>query len=897
MLRVTFENDMFDLVETDPTPDRTAEVELHGPNDFQGNTWEIMVDFMTYGSESREYNIAQIWSELNSAWAFLLASGWERSKITVYYDHSRTPLEWIDDLITGQPVAHYAPDNIYLYRSDGWCWNPSHEYGHAFMASFYPGYELPGIDRGYHDKKYDLYNGHKLNTEYVTGFMPFTEGFAEFVQAATGPPDLFNVDCYYIGASAINWDTGFHYEFYTDLETNELGRGDDGVGNRNAKDGAYVEGAVASILWDIWDDTNDDEPFGGIDQGLFKICYVLEQSQPQDVLEFWDGFVLAFPQDKQKLWNAYYQNGINQDQTPPGPPQNLTVSPSDWSSDIFFRFRWSNPADLSGISKVHFKFLSPPTANSDYDASWWAAGEEHLIAFTDDSYPKGRVTVYAWLSDNAGNADFRSAQSVTLFYDPDPPTSPTITINNGATETESLTVTLNNLTAYEPSGMSGLGDMRFSNDGSAWSAWESYRSSRSSWDLASFGGSSSAGTKKVYVMLRDGAGNTATASDTITYVEPPQAPTAEILSIGPSPASPLFDTVSFREDSRDNDENGQSIVAWQWRSSLGDWQGNSVLSTSAAPDIAARDLQVGSHTITLWVKDDEGDTDTDTASHVVSNVVPVIDALELSPDTAYRGSGASINVSALAHDRDERDQSITGWRVDISGPYDYLGDFTSSTEGLNVHLAVGSLRPGTYSVTIKAKDDEGTWSETRTKQFAVVSLAGDANADCLVNILDLIYIRGRLNQDVSSGDNWTADVNDDGRINILDLIAVRSKLGRNCSQPPRDCGAAALLTDITSDQNSLTIIIGPLGVEDNPKDIVTVIFNDAVKASNFPLGTQAITVSLDPGKNCLQIDGVPPGGSDGSVDVLVVFSSATVGDRVQTISVPPGATAKCTINR
>lgn len=63
-----------------------------------------------------------------------------------------------------------------------------------------------------------------------------------------------------------------------------------------------------------------------------------------------------------------------------------------------------------------------------------------------------------------------------------------------------------------------------------------------------------------------------------------------------------------------------------------------------------------------------------------------------------------------------------------------------------------------------------------------VRLSGDANADCAVNILDLIFIRNRLNQDPSSGDNWNADVNQDGRINILDLIAVRSKLGTRCSQ-------------------------------------------------------------------------------------------------------------------
>ena len=58
---------------------------------------------------------------------------------------------------------------------------------------------------------------------------------------------------------------------------------------------------------------------------------------------------------------------------------------------------------------------------------------------------------------------------------------------------------------------------------------------------------------------------------------------------------------------------------------------------------------------------------------------------------------------------------------------------------------------------------------------------GDANQDCRVNILDLIFIRNKLNQAVGTGDNWKADVNEDTRINILDLIYVRNKLNTSCA--------------------------------------------------------------------------------------------------------------------
>ncbi|NQT20922.1 MAG: hypothetical protein HQ592_14540, partial [Planctomycetes bacterium] len=51
---------------------------------------------------------------------------------------------------------------------------------------------------------------------------------------------------------------------------------------------------------------------------------------------------------------------------------------------------------------------------------------------------------------------------------------------------------------------------------------------------------------------------------------------------------------------------------------------------------------------------------------------------------------------------------------------------------------------------------------------------------CRVNIIDLIFIRGRLGQDVHTADNWKADVNQDGLINVLDLVPVRDHIGSSC---------------------------------------------------------------------------------------------------------------------
>jgi len=65
---------------------------------------------------------------------------------------------------------------------------------------------------------------------------------------------------------------------------------------------------------------------------------------------------------------------------------------------------------------------------------------------------------------------------------------------------------------------------------------------------------------------------------------------------------------------------------------------------------------------------------------------------------------------------------------------------------------------------------------------AVYNLLADTNGDCVVNVLDLIFVRNRLGERPYTGDNWRADITCDMVINVLDLIAVRNYLGTRCSE-------------------------------------------------------------------------------------------------------------------
>jgi parallel beta-helix repeat protein len=123
---------------------------------------------------------------------------------------------------------------------------------------------------------------------------------------------------------------------------------------------------------------------------------------------------------------------------------------------------------------------------------------------------EGERRIEGRAEDRAGNV---RTTSITVRLDKTPPTG-SLTINDGADSTTSTTVTLR-ITANDP--LSGVAEMRFSNDGRTWSDWEGFQSTRS-WDLTRFGGSSSSGLKTVYAQVRDRAGNVSqTFSATIRF--------------------------------------------------------------------------------------------------------------------------------------------------------------------------------------------------------------------------------------------------------------------------------------------------------------------------------------------------------------------------------------------
>jgi len=111
-------------------------------------------------------------------------------------------------------------------------------------------------------------------------------------------------------------------------------------------------------------------------------------------------------------------------------------------------------------------------------------------------------------------------------------------------------------------------------------------------------------------------------------------------------------------------------------------------------------------------------------------------------------------------------------------------------------LPVGGVRlqPGSYTCSIMLTEESfhsyyefgGRWAAAMAApvEFTILTnaplITGDANRDCSVNILDLLFIRARIGCSVDTGDNAQADINSDGQINALDLIQTRKRLGNRC---------------------------------------------------------------------------------------------------------------------
>jgi len=168
----------------------------------------------------------------------------------------------------------------------------------------------------------------------------------------------------------------------------------------------------------------------------------------------------------------------------------------------------------SGFGVSHMRFSN----GSSKWCGWKTYAKTYSWNLTSSTYggttTQGTKKVYVKFKDKAGNIS--STKYDSIIYDRTAPTG-WIKINNGAYSTTNRYVTLY-LGASD--NYSGVKYMRFSNGSSKWTSWKTYSTRYYNWNMTSstYGGTTSKGTKKVYVQFKDKAGNISSAKyDTIVY--------------------------------------------------------------------------------------------------------------------------------------------------------------------------------------------------------------------------------------------------------------------------------------------------------------------------------------------------------------------------------------------
>jgi len=336
-----------------------------------------------------------------------------------------------------------------------------HEYAHAVQWTLYGNSWPEGC----------LFGTHWV---YMEDVMPdaWCEGWAEFMQCAV------DNDPTNLGGASVNIETNtwFNYQDTGDM------------------DGQYIEGSVASILWDIHDPINTATDNDHMAWGFEEIFTVVRygdagaDDNPNSILDFWTDWISRWPTVSSSagpLSTIYWHYGINRDYYNPyggyvvingGASYTTSTSVSlalfcnDWGSGMY-AVRLRTSASWSG---------------------WYAYGTSAGWTLPAGD---GYKYIYVQYMDRVGRL---SPQYGDYIYLDRTPPSASIVINSGnPTYTTSTSVTLY-LTYSDATSL--VKEVRYRDDDSGWTAWMAPTATKA-WTLKA-----GDGTKTVYYQVRDYAG-------------------------------------------------------------------------------------------------------------------------------------------------------------------------------------------------------------------------------------------------------------------------------------------------------------------------------------------------------------------------------------------------------
>ena len=284
-LRIVFENDVLKLTDANITV-----YSLESPTMYNVSDGQIDSDYFI-DNRNQLRSLGYIFNCVMYTHNFLQENlGWQRNKIEVRWpsgDWSKYRYEYY------KYVGMIFKEYIQLPAGKEWDRTTIfHEYGHSVMTALY-GYNIHNLPQD------SFEGGHSVYTISDLGFA-MKEGWAEFFEALV-EDNAYNVVAY------SNADE-------PNIESNDWWTGGiDGDGSNTQ--GEIVEGAVASILWDITDTGNSHDSTPGEDDDnmgdmLEEIWDLMQKDKPSNILEFWDHWTENGYGQTRSLYSIYADHNI-----------------------------------------------------------------------------------------------------------------------------------------------------------------------------------------------------------------------------------------------------------------------------------------------------------------------------------------------------------------------------------------------------------------------------------------------------------------------------------------------------------------------------------------------------------------------------------------------------------
>jgi len=340
-----------------------------------------------------------------------------------------------------------------------------------------------------------------------------------------------------------------------------------------------------------------------------------------------------------------------QDLQAPAKPIALTAngqSPSSWQKSSQFSLNWTNPGDVSGISKVYYKMTDLPANNSDFSGSF-TDGPPVMVTATQQNGQE----VYVWLEDGSGNSNYQNRESVLLRWDETAPTGGTATSPNISNST-SFAVNLSGGNDGSGSGINNHYDVQVKINDSDWKAWltdfdgsaptytgkpdSTYYFEAAAWDIA--------GNMEEF----SGTAECSTLVDTSGDATAPAAP----LNLMASPGG-WTDTDNYRINWTNPEDDANIMGAYYAIDNLPahNEDGNYHELSGIKNEISNIQVFVpGRHMIYLWLKDIAGNADHNNLDSTIldfDNIPPEIN--NISPLQAAQPVNQDIQVSATILDQ------------------------------------------------------------------------------------------------------------------------------------------------------------------------------------------------------------------------------------------------------